>query len=150
MEHRLWQPGPPSHALPCPSCIGLGSCLLLPPPPQLLGGPHGSLSGLGGLCWGREALIPADLQQSLSKSSASPPNSPGKVGLCWTPLCSFHQELSCFPDTLYRNQLALTLPRATAPSSCHLWTKEWGRDVIQASLDILQLKLTEDCHAMAV
>lgn len=36
------------------------------------------------------------------------------------------------------------------PSSCHLWAKEWGRDVIQASLDILQLKLTEHCHAMAV
>lgn len=36
------------------------------------------------------------------------------------------------------------------PSSCHPWAKECGRDIFQASLDILQRKLTQQCHAMAV
>ena len=75
-------------ALPCSPCMGPGPCVQLLPPPQLLRGPHGSVSR--GACAGGGGLIPAASWQSLSKLSARPSNSPGRAGLCWTPLCFLH------------------------------------------------------------
>lgn len=102
-------------ALPCSPCMGLGPCVQLLPPPQLLRGPHGSVSR--GACAGGGWF---SFQQPRGRASPSSRHvlltaqgGQACAGRCC--VFSIRNFLSCFPDTVPRSHLPLTLPRATAP-----------------------------------